>query len=76
MKVIAREFSRQAGNEVLLRHHSLMERLRFTFTPNGKREFVPRDQVFPYFSFTVYCFYTKISSFMPVLSTRIVLDLF
>ena len=30
----------------------------------------------PYFSFTVYCFYTKISSFTPVLSTRIVLDLF
>ena len=25
----------------------LIERLRFTFTPNGKREFVPRDQVFP-----------------------------
>ena len=24
MKVIAREFSRQAGNEVLLRHHSLI----------------------------------------------------
>ena len=23
------------------------ERLRFTFTPNGKREFVSRDQVFP-----------------------------
>ena len=29
-----------------------------------------------YFSFTVYCFYTKISSFMLVLSTRIVLDFF
>ena len=26
-----------------------LERLRFTFTPNGKREFVPRDQVFPLF---------------------------
>ena len=24
-----------------------IQRLRFTFTPNGKREFVPRDQVFP-----------------------------
>ena len=48
---------------------------RFTFTPNGRREFV-RDQVSPYFSFTVYCFYTKISSFMPVLSTRIVLGSF
>ena len=31
---------------------------------------------FPYFSFTVYCFYTKISSFMPVLSVRIVVDSF
>ena len=27
----------------------LVERLRFTFTPNGKREFVPRDQVFHLF---------------------------
>ena len=27
----------------------LLERLRFTFTPNGKREFVPRDQVSPLF---------------------------
>ena len=31
----------------------LIERLSFTFTPNGKREFVPRDQVFPLFF--VYC---------------------
>ena len=30
----------------------------------------------PYFAFTVYCFYTKITSLMPVLSTRIVLDCF
>ena len=30
----------------------------------------------PYLSFTVHCFYTKISSFMPVLSKRIVLDCF
>ena len=30
----------------------------------------------PCFPFTVYCFYTKISSFMPVFSTRIVLDCF
>ena len=27
-----------------------LERLRFTFTPNGRHEFVPRDQVFPLFS--------------------------
>ena len=25
----------------------LLERLRFTFTPNRKREFVPRDKVWP-----------------------------
>ena len=31
----------------------ILERLSFTFTPNGKREFVPRDQVFPLFF--VYC---------------------
>ena len=31
----------------------ILETLRFTFTPNGRREFVPRDQVFPIFS--VYC---------------------
>ena len=24
-----------------------IERLRFTFTPNGIREFVPREQVYP-----------------------------
>ena len=30
-----------------------LERLRFTFTPNSKREFVPRDQVFPLI--VVYC---------------------
>ena len=34
-------------------HVTIIERLRFTFTPNGKREFVPRDQVFPLFF--VYC---------------------
>ena len=25
----------------------IVKRLRFKFTPNGKLEFVPRDQVFP-----------------------------
>ena len=34
-------------------HPTRIERLSFTFTPNGKREFVPRDQVFPLFF--VYC---------------------
>ena len=33
--------------------YSIVKRLRFTFTPNGKREFVPRDQVFPLI--VVYC---------------------
>ena len=28
----------------------LLERLRFTFTPNGRREFLPRDPVSPLFS--------------------------
>ena len=27
--------------------NAIIERLRFAFTSNGKREFVPRDQVFP-----------------------------
>ena len=31
----------------------VLEGLRFTFTPNGKREFLPRDQVFPLIA--VYC---------------------
>ena len=47
---------------------SSVERLRFTFTPNGKREFVPRDQICPLI--VVNCLLlqlTKISSFTPVL---------
>ena len=28
----------------------ITERLRFTFAPNGRREFLPRDQVFPLLS--------------------------
>ena len=50
-----------------------IERLRFTFTPNGRRECLPRDQVFLlFFPFTLYCLCTKISSFMPVLTIGIV----
>ena len=49
-----------------------IERLRFTLTPNGKREFVQRDQVFPLLSLTVYYFYSKVSSFAPVLYITIV----
>ena len=30
-------------------HNLILESLRFTFTPNGKREFAPHDQVFPLF---------------------------
>ena len=29
---------------------TVIQRLRFTCTPKGRREFVPRDQVFPLFS--------------------------
>ena len=54
-----------------------MERLRFTFTPNGKREFVPRDKVFPLFSVnSLLLLHKKISSFMPVLIIGIVRDWF
>ena len=54
-----------------------LERLRFTFTTNGKREFVPRDQVFPLI--VVYCLsfqLKKISSFTPLLYITIVLNSF
>ena len=51
-----------------------LERLSFTFVLDGKREFVPRDR--PSLSFTFYYFYSKISSFAPVLSMRIELDSF
>jgi len=44
-------------------------------TASGKREFVPRDQVFPYFFLcTVHYFYTKVTSLTLVLSLRIVLS--
>ena len=50
------------------RQNKLLEKSRFTLTKNGRREFVRRDQVSPYFPFTLYCFYTKISSFIPAIS--------
>ena len=34
----------EAIREFIMLYHTL-KRLRFTFTPNGKREFVPRDQI-------------------------------
>ena len=42
----------------------------------GKREFLPRDQVSLYLSFTVHCNYTKICKFTPILSIRVVLNCF
>ena len=54
------------------RLYAIIERLRFTFTLNGRREFLPHDQVSPYFPFTLYCFHAKISSFMPALTIGIV----
>ena len=53
-----------------------MERLSIAFTANGKREFVPRDQVSPLLVFTIYYNYTKIGRFTPILSIRIVLSCF
>ena len=45
------ENKEDTDNTIELR--KIIERLRFTFTPNGKREFVPRDEVFSLFF--VYC---------------------
>ena len=50
-----------------------LERLSFTFVLDGKREFFT---TWPSLPFTFYYFYSKISSFAPVLSIRIVLDSF
>ena len=54
----------------------ILETLRFTFMPNSRREFVLSDKFSPCFPLTLYCFYTKISSFMPVLTIGIVGDCF
>ena len=41
----------QGGHpQIPLRQMRLLGRLRFTFTPNGRREFEPRDQVYPLLS--------------------------
>ena len=53
---------------------SLLERLRFPFTPIGRREFLARDQVFPIFSVYSLYFCTKICIFTPVLTIGIVRD--
>ena len=54
----------------------ILEKLRFTFMPNSRREFVLSDKFSPCFPLTLYCFYTKISSFMPVLTIGVVWDCF
>ena len=46
---------------------------RKTFTANGKREFVPRDQVF---RLLIHYNYTNIGRFTPILSMTIVLSCF
>ena len=55
-----------------------MEKLTIALTANGKREFVPLDQVSFYLSFTVHYNYSKISRRhkKPILSIRIVLSCF
>ena len=53
-----------------------MEKLTIALTANGKREFVPLDQVYFYLSFAVHYNYSKISRFTPILSVRIVLSCF
>ena len=52
----------------------LLERISIAFRANGKREFVPRDQVFPLI--VVYYNYRKIGRFTPILSIAIVLSCF
>lgn len=47
---------------------------RVTFSANGKRDFVPRDQFPLTCAFYSYYFYPKISSFTLVVSVTIVLD--
>ena len=46
--------------------------IKFTFTPNLYHV----TKLSPYFPFTLYCFYRKISSFMLVLTIGIVRDCF
>ena len=72
-----KRFDAAGQNLFLLRRLNVtVERLRFTFTPYGKREFVPRDQVFPLIVVNCLLLQLKTSSFKPVLYIRIVLDSF
>ena len=56
--------------------HPLLERLRFTFTPNGRREFLPRDQVFPLFSVYSLLFLDKNKLFYVSFNNRNLFGLF
>ena len=58
--------------------HKTKEELRFTFTPSGRREFVPRDQVTVplIFHLLVIAYTQKIYGFMPVLTIGIARDCF
>ena len=61
----------------LSRDFSYIERLICTFTPNGTREFEPRDQVFPLFSvYSIVSRHKKVVKFMSVLTVGIVRDCF
>ena len=69
----------QTGNVKLRILVDAIDRLSIAFSANGtesKREFVPRDQVSIYLSFTVHYNYTKIGRFTPILSIIIVLNCF
>ena len=55
----------------------LLERISIAFTANGKREFVPCDQVFPLIVVcTILYNYRKIGRFTPILPITIVLSCF
>ena len=62
--------------QIFLTFSVSLERFRFTFTANGKREFVPRVEVFLNLCFTVHYFYLKISNFTLVLSKIIIFGCF
>ena len=53
-KLVERNMQHEKKYSLIAEPRDLMkiiERLKFTFTPNGKREFVPRDQVLTLFFF-------------------------
>ena len=62
--------------QIFLTFSVSLERFRFTFMANGKRNFVPRVEFFLNLCFTVHYLYIKISSFTLVLSKIIVLGCF